>query len=127
MQTIFKGALTGAFQPSQPFMIVNGLAVVDFALSTTVGPAQVEWYFELTSSPPGDAETDWFRELSEELPGTGIVELVPTVRRFSGLGVGDVFLDNQSAKAHDFCRIQLRAALGAVGATVQTPFGLPAG
>lgn len=126
MQTILKTALTAVFQPSQPFMIVNGLAVVDFALSVGAGPAQVEWYFELTSSPPGAPATEWFRELSEETPGLGLIDLVPTVRRFTGLAAGSVFFDNQSAKAHDFCRIQVRAAAGAVDATVRTPFGLPA-
>jgi hypothetical protein len=126
VQTIFKGALTGTFQPSQPFLIMNGLSVVDFALVVGAGPAQVEWYFELTSSPPGDPVTEWFRELSEETPGLGLIDLVPTVRRFQNLVAGNAFFDNQSAKAHDFCRVQLRVAAGTASATLRTPFGLPA-
>jgi hypothetical protein len=120
---LFNKPLTGVFQPSKPFMLVNGLAVVDFALTVTV-LATVEWYYELTSDPPSTAA--WFREVAEESPAAGVVVLTPLVRKFLNLVPGAYLLDVQSAKAHDFCRLQLRVSVGAAQAKVVTPTGLPA-
>lgn len=120
---LFNETLTGSFAPSKPFTIVNGLAVLDFALEISSPGTIVEWYFELTSEAPDTAV--WFREVSEESPSAGVVLLSPLVRRFENLSA-DVQLDVQSAKAHDFCRIQIRVAVGAAVATVSTPIALPA-
>lgn len=124
MQTILTAGLTGTFQPSQPFLIVNGLAVVDFSVLVDVA-ATVEWYFELTSTAPTSPAVEWFREVTEDSPGAGVIEMLPTVRRFSGLAPALHLLDVQAAKAHDFCRIQIRAASGSALVSLSTPFGLP--
>lgn len=124
VQTIFNATLTSSFVASDPFLIVDGLAVADFSLRTTAGPAEVEWYYELTSDNPVDATTEWFREVAEELPGVGYIDMPPAVRRFSNL-TGTQSRDVQTAKTHMYCRVQLRKTTGSIDVIVKTPFGLP--
>jgi hypothetical protein len=111
---IFNGALTAAYVASDPFLIVNERATLDFAF-TASGLGDVEWYLEFASLDPFDSATPWYRETAEEDAGGGAVAMPDVTRTFT---LGALNKDAQFVRSHQFARIQIRTAASG-GATVE--------
>ena len=130
---IFRGPLTGAFQPSLPIMIPADRVVLDFDL--TIGgqvPVSVQWYPEFAEGDVAPSATNarWFREVAEEDIGNGDVRMPIVIRRFTTQG-GDAPLPPgsyrftvQLKRTHMFCRIQILGA--GCTAIVTAPLGASA-
>jgi hypothetical protein len=127
--TLFNGALTNAFQPTQGFLLTGESIVLDMtAVVASVPPAatpgRIEFYFEFTTADPNAAGTAWFREVAEEDIGNGDVRQSKVVRRFAEngsdapLAVGTHRLNLQFTRKAGFARLQVRVLAG--GANVCT-------
>lgn len=131
---MFNGALTGAFQPSQPIMLTAERFTIDWLLTVAAGAVAVlEWYLEFASDDPNAASTQWFREVAEEDATGGDVNMPKVVRTFEENGGGGLTaatthgLSTQFVRAHNFVRVQVRLLSGAATtAQILARFGLPA-
>lgn len=124
MLELFNAPLTGAFQPTKPFLITGSKVVLDFEFDIA---GTVEWYKEFASEDPNAASTIWHREVAEEDVGGGITNMPPVVRNFV-LTTGNLNRDCEFVRTHQFCRVQIRVTSVAPlpRAIVRTPFGDPA-
>lgn len=132
MLTIFNGALTGSFVPSNPFVIQGERITLDFQAVVTVGTVSIAFYLEFASENPLAAGTRWFREVAEEDAGDGVVAMPKVIRTFeenggAALAIGTHRLSCHFVRAHQFGRIQSRVTgAGAAALTVFAPFGIVA-
>jgi hypothetical protein len=122
--SIFNGALTNTYQPTNPVDMAGEHIVLDWALTianllTPAGTAAtVQFYFEYASTDPNAATTVWYRETTEEDIGNGDVRMNKAVRRFSEQGAdlplaeGSHQVDMQFNRKHNYFRLQVRTAVG---------------
>lgn len=121
---LFNGALGAAFAPTRYLLLSGERLALDFDITVAGAPATVEWFMEFTSQNPSDPATSWHREVAEEDIGGGVTHMPVVVRDFAALAAGTTRLSAQFIRAHDFVRLQMRAAVGAVpNLAVTAPFG----
>jgi len=123
---LFNGLLSGAFQPTKPFLIAADKVTLDFFIAAPFSPAKTEWYLEFTSDDPNMLTARWAREVAEEDVGGGVTHMPPVVRDFPDAG----FFSNHFVRQHHYVRVQIREVSGAVPpavtAIILAPFGVVA-
>lgn len=128
MIILLDAPLGAAFIPTTAFLMQGERETIDFDITVTAGPAKVEWFLEFAQDPTNGP---WRREVAEEDVGGGVTHMPKVVRDFqetggAGLAVGVHNLSTQHVRAHQFSRVQIRAAAGTVTRAVVTAiFGLP--
>ena len=122
---ILNAKLTGAFQVSEPILIVANQLTLDWDFTTSGGPTQLQWYMEFASAPAGP----WRREVAEEDSAGGQVLMPIVIRTFADNGGtaltnGNYGLSMQFVRQEALARIWARVAAGAATVTVTCPSAL---